>query len=223
MTPSAWQRWRYSLWSPLYDVVIEPFSTARRRSLDLLNLQQGERVLIPGIGTGADLPLIPAGVEVSGTDVTPAMLRRAADRRRPNVTLKVMDASELDFPDAHFDAVVLHLILAVMDQPARGLREAARVLRPGGRIVVFDKFLADRETASLPRRLLNVVASFLFTDINRRFGDILAAADSGLEVAKEEPAGLNGVYRIILLRKPSLPAAAPQAARASGSAPAGMP
>ena len=158
-------------------------------------------MLIPGIGTGADLPLIPSGVEVTGTDVTPAMLRRAAAHGRPGVTLKVMDAARLDFPDGHFDAVVLHLILAVLADPAGGLREAARVVRAGGRIVVFDKFLADRKTASLPRRLLNAVTSVLFTDINRRFGEILKAGGNGLDVVHDEPAGFGGAYRIVLLRK----------------------
>ena len=203
MPPSSrrWQRWRYALWSPLYDLAVKPFAAARRRSLEVLDLRPGERVLISGVGTGADLPLIPAGVEVTGTDITPEMLRHAAAQGRPGVTLRLMDSAALEFPDAHFDAVVLHLILAVMDDPVGGLREAARVLRPGGRIVVFDKFLPDRAQASLPRRLLNVVLTRLFSDINRRFGDLLEAVGPGLEVLRDDPAGFKGAYRILLLRK----------------------
>jgi phosphatidylethanolamine/phosphatidyl-N-methylethanolamine N-methyltransferase len=198
---ARWQQWRYAIWSPVYDLVVRPFAPARRRAIDLLNLQRGERVLIPGVGTGADLPLIPPGVDVTGTDLTPAMLRRARAHERPGVALRVMDAAALDFPDGSFDVVILNLILAVMAEPVRGLSEAARVLRPGGRMVVFDKFLADDATASLARRASNVVTSFLFTDINRRFGDILEAGGSGLEVLRQEEAGLHGLYRIVLLRK----------------------
>lgn len=199
--PSRWQRLRYAIWSPFYDLALKPFAAARRRSIELLDLQPGERVLIPGVGTGADLPLIPPDVQVVGTDLTPAMLRRARAAERPGLVLRVMDAADLDLPDASFDAVILHLILAVMAEPARGLSEATRVLRAGGRMVVFDKFLRDGARASLPRRAVNLPASLLFTDINRRFGDILRAGGSGLEVLRQEEAGLRGLFRIVLLRK----------------------
>ena len=78
-----------------------------------------------------------------------------------------MDGQALELPDASFDAVALHLILAVIPDPVRCLAEAARVLRPGGRLAVFDKFVGDDATPSLPRRLLNLPARWLATDLNR--------------------------------------------------------
>lgn len=195
-----WNRTRYTFWAPLYDFVAR-FGRQRRRSISLLALQPGERVLLVGAGTGADLPLLPMGVEVLATDLTPAMPERARPRMRPGIELRVMNGQALDLPDASFDAVILHLIVAVIPDPAACVREASRVLRPGGRIAVFDKFLPDGARPRLPRRLANAVTRTLFTDINRRLGDILACSGAPLHIAHDEPAFLGGTFRIVLLRK----------------------
>ncbi|MCA1559936.1 MAG: methyltransferase domain-containing protein [Acidobacteria bacterium] len=110
-----------------------------------------------------------------------------------------MDTRDLAFADASFDAVILHLILAVMPQPEHGLREAARVLRRGDRIGVFDKFARDDERVSVGRRLLNFVAKPLFSDMNRRFGPLLPG--TGLAIEHDEPTAFGGMYRIITLQK----------------------
>ena len=68
MNATTWNRIRYTLWAPFYDFVAL-FGRQRRRSIALLALQPGERALLVGAGTGADLPLIPAGVEVLATDL----------------------------------------------------------------------------------------------------------------------------------------------------------
>lgn len=198
MDATAWNRLRYTVWAPVYDLIAR-FGRYRRRSIGHLALHPGERVLIVGAGTGADLPYIPLGVSVLATDLTPAMLDRAPVRA--GVETRVMDGQKLELPDAAFDAVILHLILAVIPDPAACLREASRVLKPGGRIAVFDKFLPDGARPSLPRRALNRVTGLLFSDINRRMGDILKASGAPLSVEKNEPALFGGMFRIILLRK----------------------
>ena len=76
-----WNRIRYTLWAPFYDLVVG-FGSQRRRSIELLSLQPGDRVLIVGAGTGADLPFLPPGVVGLATDLTPAMLERARPRLR---------------------------------------------------------------------------------------------------------------------------------------------
>jgi phosphatidylethanolamine/phosphatidyl-N-methylethanolamine N-methyltransferase len=113
-----------------------------------------------------------------------------------------MDARNLTFSDASFDAVILHLILAVMPQPELGLQEAARVLRSDGRIAIFDKFLGEQEQPSNARRLVNLVTGALFSDINRRLGPLMHG--TGLVVERNEPARFRGLFRSITLSKPSV-------------------
>ena len=115
------------------------------------------------------------------------------------VTTRIMDARRLAFPDSSFDAVVLHLILAVMPQPEQGLREAVRVLKPGGRIAVFDKFLRDEERPSVKRRVLNAVAKPLFSDLNRRLGPLIVGTPLAIE--HDDPVAFGGTYRIVTLIK----------------------
>ena len=200
-----WNRLRYTVWAPAYDAIVRAagFDTARLLSIDRLRLASGDRVLIVGAGTGLDLDFLPLNVHVTAIDVTPAMLRqlqRRAARIGQSVTARVMDGRQLLFPDSSFDAVVMHLILAVMPEPARGMREAVRVLKPGGRIAVFDKFLSDKERPSVTRRLLNAIAKPLFSDLNRRLGPLIAGARVVIE--HDEPVAFGGAYRVVTLLKP---------------------
>ena len=197
-----WNRIRYTLWAPAYDAIAGAagFEQARRLSLERLRLRAGDRVLIVGAGTGMDLPHLPPSVSVDAVDVTPAMLKRLERRAAQmgkKVIAQVMDARHLEFPDASFDAVVMHLVLAVMPEPALGLKEALRVLKPGGRIAVFDKFLRDDERPTLKRRLLNTIARPLFSDLNRRVGPLLL--DTPLCVEHDDPVAFGGTYRIVTL------------------------
>jgi ubiquinone/menaquinone biosynthesis C-methylase UbiE len=150
-----------------------------------------------------DLNFLPSNVHVTAIDVTPAMLKhleRRAARAGQSVTTRIMDARQLAFPDSSFDAVVMHLILAVMPQPERGLKEAVRILKPGGRIAVFDKFLGDDERPSLTRRVLNAIAKPLFSDLNRRLGPLIAGTP--LVIEHDEPIAFGGTYRAVTLMNP---------------------
>lgn len=200
MSTNAWYRIRYTLQAPFYDRVVT-FPGERKRSIDLLRLQAGERVLIVGAGTGADLPFVPANVDVLAVDLTAAMLTRARRHARPGMTFDVMDAHALSLPAACIDAVVLHMVLEVVRHPERCLREAARVLRPGGRIGIFDKFIDEGRALSVLERTSLHLLNLVFTSTNRAMGDILRSAGVPLDVEHDEAAS-HRPYRYVVLRKP---------------------
>lgn len=200
MPSNAWLRFRYNLWAPHYDRVTK-LHPQRRRSVELLAPQPGERLLIVGVGTGSDLPWVPDGVKVLATDLTPAMLDQARARARPGlaVDFRVMDGMALELPDDSFDMALLHMVLEVIPDPARCLAEVARVLRPGGRVAVFDKFLPDGARPGLLRRAFLALLDFVFTSTNRQMGEILERSGAAMEVIHDEPS--VGSYRHVILRK----------------------
>jgi hypothetical protein len=73
------------------------------------------------------------------------------------------------------------------------------VVRPGGPLVAFDKFLPDGARPGRVRQALNALTMRLGTDINRRLADIVAGQPCTVE--RDEPAALAGVYRAIRLRR----------------------
>ncbi|WP_129139291.1 class I SAM-dependent methyltransferase [Modicisalibacter coralii] len=203
LDPTVWNRWRYACYAPVYDWVADrAFREARERALQAVDWAGGQRVLIVGCGTGLDLPYLPRGIELHGCDLTPAMVRRfrgRADTLGFDAQARVMDAAALDYPDGHFDVVVMHLILAVMPDPVRGLAEAHRVLAPDGQLCVMDKFQADDRPAGLGRRALNLITRAIATDITRQAGPLLAAA--GFVVERDEPVMMGSLFRALLARK----------------------
>ncbi len=192
----------YRFIAPFYDAFLRGATAAQRqRSLARLP-QQGARVLLSGAGTGLDFPYLPALHDYTALDLTAAMLDRSRKRARDLRMEWVQgDSMKLPFDDASFDVVVLHLIVAVVPEPQRCLAEAARVLKPGGRILLFDKFLRCGERAWLRRGLSPLVAQ-LATRLDVVFEDVLAATP-GLSVLSDEPALAGGWFRRIELLKES--------------------
>lgn len=199
-----WRRGRWRLYAPVYDHLAAPFESGRRRAIQLLDATSDDRILLVGSGTGLDLPHLPAGADVSAIDVVTANVRRtrarAAELDRA-VDAQVGDATALPYPDGAFDAVCLHLVLAVVPDPAAVLAEAERVLAPDGRLSVYDKFLPDGESPSLLRRALNPAARLLFSDLTRQLGPLVDGTD--LEVTTREWR-LGGLYTVAVLRPASV-------------------
>lgn len=197
-------RFSYTLLAPLYDSIVARASgPMRSRSLQRLTTERDREILIPGIGSGLDIPYLPDGHRYTGLDLTPAMLRRAESRLndRSDVELRVGDAMALPFAEASFDAVVLHLILAVVPRPQAVLHEVQRVLRPGGRVLILDKFLRPGQWAPM-RRLLSPLLGLVATRTDVVFEELLTSCRE-LTLVSDEPVLADGWFRLIELRKRS--------------------
>lgn len=191
----------YRLFAPFYDAMIARASAkARQRSLASLSAPSEQHVLLSGAGTGLDFPFLPAHHRYVALDLTAAMQARSLSRSR-NLRLEWVlgDSMALPFADESFDCVVLHLILAVVPQPQHCLAEAARVLKPGGRILIFDKFLRRGQLA-LIRRLLSPFSAQVATRLDVVFEDVLESVPQ-LRLLSDEPALGNGWFRLIELKR----------------------
>lgn len=195
-------RLSYSLIAPFYDLAISrAMRAARQRSLASLPSTTPGTVLISGAGTGLDLPLLPAMHRYVALDFNAAMLARAQQRAQgKQVKFVLGDSMALPFADNSFDHVVLHLIVAVVPQPSWCLAEAARVLKPGGTILLFDKFLREGERATM-RRWLNPLARRLATRTDVVFEETVKAVPS-LHVLSDEADLGNGWFRRVRFSKP---------------------
>lgn len=190
----------YSLIAPFYDAALAAATRAQRaRSLAALPLDAGH-VLLNGVGTGLDLPHLTPQHRYTGLDLTHAMLRRAVPRTAGLDFCCVQgDAQKLPFADGSFDHAVLHLILAVVPDPVACLAETARVVSPGGSVLIFDKFLQPRQRAPL-RRLINPLLRRLATRLDVVFEEVLSKTPE-LALESDQPALASGWFRLIRLRR----------------------
>ncbi len=195
-------RLRYSLYTPIYDLVVSALQKSRKKAIDRLDIAPKSKILIVGAGTGGDLELLPAGAEITAIDITPSMLSRLRSKAAQldmSVNIEVMDASEMSFPDEHFDLVLLHLILAVVPDPEGCITEAERVLKPEGRISIMDKFVPEGQQASFLRKAANLFTRILFSDITRQAEPYLQLAK--LKKVSDEGVFLSGQFRHLVVKK----------------------
>ena len=119
----------------------------------LITNRYSSMISVPGL----DIPYLPEA-NYTGSDITPAMLTTANNRSikyKVPISLICTDSPSLAFKDESFDIIVMHLILAVVPDPVLALKEACRVLKPGGIIYLLDKFIRPGQIAII-RRLINI-------------------------------------------------------------------
>ena len=138
----------YAIMSPMYDLLFDKiFHPGRVAAVQLLGIKPNDLVLEVGIGTGLNLPLYPQDCHLVGIDLSRQMLKKAQEKvledGMKNVTLKVMDASRLEFPDGHFDHVLATYVISAVPEPVKVLREIRRVCKERGHIVILNHFKSE--------------------------------------------------------------------------------
>jgi phosphatidylethanolamine/phosphatidyl-N-methylethanolamine N-methyltransferase len=156
----------YDRWAPVYDLVFGGvFSKGRDAAIQATN-KIGGRVLEVGVGTGISLPLYSPNLRIFGTDISEAMLnkarKRVTEQKLKNVEgLAVMDAEKLEFEDDSFDVVMAQYVVTAVPNPEVALDEFARVLRPGGELIILTRVSADEGIRRLIEQGLQPVVRHL--------------------------------------------------------------
>ena len=150
----------YDGWSGFYDATFGRLVHKRQaRAVRELRTKAGDRILDLGVGTGTSLLEYPRDVEVVGLDLSPGMLAKAQEKvdqhGLTHVQLRQGNALETPFDRHSFDHVIINHTISVVSEPNRLLREAKRVVKPDGRIVVLNHFRSANPVVGGLEKVLN--------------------------------------------------------------------
>ena len=194
----------YSRLAPFYDAIYGiSLDHGRRRAMRRLAPRPGESILEVGVGTGIGASRYPRECRVTAIDLSAAMLERArtriASRGCEHVRLCRMDATQLGFPDAHFDAVYAPYVLNVVADPLAGVREMVRVCRRGGRIVLLNHFMTAG-AHDMVSRVAGRLAGML-SGVNWHLDLEALLREAGLVATAMEGVNLPRVSSVVVCRR----------------------
>jgi len=205
----------YARWAPVYDVLCGPVFLNGRRAAASAARAVGGRILEIGVGTGLSFDDYDDTAEITGIDMSEPMIARARVRaktgRYPFVKdLAVMDAHNLEYPDASFDCVVGQFVITLVEDPERVLSECARVLRPGGQIILVNHLYSEHGLAAAVERLLAQKARKLGLRPEFPFQRLAAWAKShgGAELLERRKLKPFGVYTLVRFQRVDMRSAA---------------
>lgn len=163
----------YDRVAAFYDLYTAPMDAfGGRRARQRLFGQARGRVLELGVGTGLNLQAYPPGITLTGIDISPQMLargRRRARRLGMHADLEVADIEQLPYPDASFDTVTAACVFCSVGDPVRGLREAARVVRPEGQVLLYEHVRPSNPVLGKLTDLVSPLSRRVFgPELNRR-------------------------------------------------------
>jgi phosphatidylethanolamine/phosphatidyl-N-methylethanolamine N-methyltransferase len=194
----------YARWAPIYDRTFGAVTNAgRRRVVNYIN-RRGGSVLEVGVGTGLSLPHYGADLRVTGIDFSTEMLAKAetrvAEMGLANVAgLRQMDARDLDFPDASFDTVAAMHVLSVVPEPQKVMAEIARVLKPGGEVVISNHFKSTQGVLASLEKISAPFANVLGWHSDFEIGTILG--EETLSLKEQESLPPFGMMTFLVLKK----------------------
>lgn len=195
----------YARWAPIYDPIFGVI-TARAigATMRVVNALPHGTVLEVGVGTGLALPRYKRDHRITGIDLSPDMLARAEKRVEEKglhnvAALAEMDAGNLRFLDGSFDVAVAMFVMTVVPHPKAVLAEMARVVRPGGRIVIVNHFSAKAGLRATFEHWLNQYAARL--GWNPEFEREILLGRSDLKLIEERSLFPLGVYTLMVFER----------------------
>ena len=209
----------YARWAPVYDLVFgavfAPGRTQAIAAAERVCAPAGGRILEVGVGTGISLPDYASANRIVGIDLSVPMLRQAQDRvaehRLTNVeALAVMDAARLALLDKSFDVVVAQFVITTVPSPEQTLDEFARVLKPGGEIILVNHIGAETGLRRVFEQGFAPVARQLGWRPEFPWGRLTAWLDGtpGMHLIERRPMPPLGHFSLIRFGKDALARAA---------------
>lgn len=195
----------YARWAPIYDRTFGAATNmGRRTAVEYINAKAGPKVLEVGVGTGMALPFYSSSSAVTGIDFSHDMLAKAHKKvRRHSMShvaeLRQMDARDLDFPDATFDAVAAMHIMSVVPDPEQVIAEIARVCKPGGKVVISNHFSSNSGLLSIVEKHSAPFANLLGWHSDFDIRNVLG--DPNLEVIERSKLPPLGMMTLLVLQK----------------------
>lgn len=179
---------KYNRVSAIYDIIELPMELFlyRRWREEALSSLSG-KILEVGVGTGRNLKYYSEGCSVIGIDISTGMLEKARKKAKgmKNITLLVMDAEHLDFPDNSFDYVVTTFVLCSVPDPVTALEEMRRVLKPSGELIALEHMRSSSSLIARVEDLVNPITFFLIgVNVNRNTVRNIKKAGFTIEEAK---------------------------------------
>ncbi len=152
----------YSNYSNFYDLIFKKFFVPRQEYvINQMGIQPDEKILDVGVGTGLSLPLYPTYCHVTGIDLSAQMLNKAHKKVKKhdlkNITLKQMDAMELQFEDNTFDKVLASFVISVVPDPVRVIAEMKRVCKNNCNLILINHFQSNNKIMAKIEDMVNPI------------------------------------------------------------------
>ncbi|MFH5885940.1 class I SAM-dependent methyltransferase [Halalkalibaculum sp. DA3122] len=200
---------RYQFVAPLYNLMewpVEQLWYKKWRRVLWQNIH-GPNVLEIGVGTGKNIPYYPEDIEITGIDLSSGMLKRAkkllAEKQKDHVTLKEMDAQNMDFPDNHFDDAVATFVFCSVPDPILGLKEALRVTRPGGQLHLLEHMKPEPEQSLLAGLMEKLDAPIHYlSGVHIARQTVANVEKAGWKIEQVRDLTAKGIFRQIEASKP---------------------
>jgi len=203
----------YARWAPIYDFVFGAVFARARRAAIVAAERTGGRILEVGVGSGIMLPDYSRANRLVGVDLSEPMLRKAQEKvdalGLDHVEgLAVMDAEHMALPDNSFDVIVAVLVVTTVPNPEATLDEFARVLKPGGEIVLISRVGADAGPRRFVEQLLTPLTSSLGWRLQFPWAryERWAEKPHGVRLVERRPMPPFGHFSLVRFAKTDAPA-----------------